>query len=115
WAGLPGASELLYAFQAGGFYTQREPPADLPPGKLAQDPGALPAVCRYGKSADAAQRLQIEVMFHGFLSHAGKELKRLLVAADALWRAIDLGYLPATGDLATTRGQRAMLLLTLAG
>ena len=115
WAGLPGASELLYAFQAGGFYTQREPPVDLPPSKLVQDPAALPALCRYGKSTDQAQRLQVEVMFHGFLSHAGKELKRLLVAADAMWRALDLGYLPATDGIATPAGQRAMLLLTLAG
>jgi hypothetical protein len=54
-------------------------------------------------------------MFHAWLSHSGKELKRLLVAADAMWRALDLGYIPATDTLATPLGKRAMLLLTLAG
>jgi hypothetical protein len=115
WAGLPGSSELLYAFQAGGFYSHREPPQDVPGGKSSGDPGRLPAVCRFGKVADKAQRFQAEVMFHAWLGHSGKELKRLMVAADAVWRAFDLGYLAATDTLATPLGQRGMLLLTLAG
>jgi len=114
WAGLPGSSELLYAFDAAGFYSQREPPEDIPAGKIAVDPGLLPAVCRFRKTDDAAG-FRVEVMLHSFLSHSGKELKRLFVAADALWRALDLGYLPAEDALATVPGQRAMLLLTLAG
>lgn len=36
-----------------------------------------------------------------------------LCAADALWRAVDLGYMPKQGALATPLGQRAALLLTL--
>jgi hypothetical protein len=115
WSGLPGASELLYAFQAGGFYSQREPPSDIPAGKLVEDPGSLPAVCRYHKDGTDIAGFQVDVMLHAWLAHSGKEMKRLLVAADALWRAIDLGYLAADGDLATLLGQRAMLLLTLAG
>jgi hypothetical protein len=62
-----------------------------------------------------AAGFQVDVMFHAWLAHSGKELKRLLVAADALWRAFDLGYLAGRGDLAAPLGQRAMLLLTLAG
>ncbi len=115
WNGLPGASELLYAFQAGGFYSQREPPEDVPPGKLAEDLGALPAVCRYSKDPSDAAGFEVDVMLHAWLAHSGKEIKRLLVAADALWRALDLGYLAVDGDLATPLGQRSMLLLTLAG
>jgi hypothetical protein len=115
WAGLPGESELLYAFESAGFYSHREPPADLRAGKITEDPGLLPAVCRYGESQDRGRSFRVEVMMHAYLSHAGKELKRLLVAADAMWRAVDLGYLPAEGPLATVAGQRAMLLLTLAG
>ena len=115
WSGLPGASELLYAFQAGGFYSQREPPADIPAGKLVEDPGTLPAVSRFHKDAADLAGFEVDVMLHAWLAHSGKELKRLLVAADALWRALDLGYLPADGDLATPLGQRSMLLLTLAG
>jgi hypothetical protein len=115
WAGLPGESEGLYAFQAAGFYSHREPPQDVPKGALAQDQGKLPAVCRITKLDGNAQKFQGEVMFHAWLAHAGKELKRLLVCADILWRTIDLGYLPAKGQLETLAGQRAMLLLSLAG
>jgi hypothetical protein len=115
WSGLPGASELLYAFQSGGFYSQREPPEDIPAGKLAEDPGTLPAVCRYHKESADLAGFQVDVMLHSWLAHSGKEMKRLLVAADALWRALDLGYLGQDGDLATPLGQRSMLLLTLAG
>lgn len=115
WAGLPGRSELLYAFESAGFYSQREPPEDVPGAESAGDPGLLPAVCRYRKSDDPGLTFRVEVMMHAYLGHAGKELKRLLVAADALWRAIDLGYLPREDELTTLAGQRAMLLLTLAG
>ncbi|MEP7126687.1 MAG: hypothetical protein ABJE95_37495, partial [Byssovorax sp.] len=115
WSGLPGASELLYAFQAGGFYSHREPPADIPAGKLVEDPGSLPAVCRYHAVPTDLAGFEVDVMLHAWLAHSGKEMKRLLVAADALWRALDLGYLANEGDLATPLGQRSMLLLTLAG
>lgn len=119
WSGLAGDAELLYAFQSGGFFSQREPPADIPSGKLAEDPALLPVVCRYTKEAVNGAGLtsgfSVEVLFHSFLSHSAQELKRLLVAADALFRALDLGYLAATDELATPIGQRAMLLLTLAG
>jgi hypothetical protein len=53
-------------------------------------------------------------MFHAHLSHAGKEMKRLLCAADAMWRAFDEGLLTGKG-LDTPEGRRGALLLTLAG
>jgi hypothetical protein len=119
WAGLAGDAELLYAFQSGGFFSQREPPTDIAAGKIAEDPARLPVVCRYAKQSDKGSDLDlgfsVEVLFHSWLSHSAQELKRLLVAADALFRAVDLGYLAATAELATPLGQRAMLLLTLAG
>jgi hypothetical protein len=115
WAGLPGASELLYAFEPAGFYDHREPPADVPGGEAAGRPGRLPAVCRFTTCDDAGCSFRVEVMLHAFLAHSGKEMKRMLVAADAFWRAVDLGYLPAEGLLASKLGQRGMLLLTLAG
>lgn len=115
WAELPGGSELLYVFQSGGFFSPTEPPADVPAGSVAQDPGRLPAVCRYQKMPDTQSGFQCEVLFNSHLSHAAKELKRLLCAADALWRALDLGYMPREGLLKTPLGQRAALLLTLAG
>ncbi|MSP61479.1 MAG: hypothetical protein EXR72_14260 [Myxococcales bacterium] len=114
WAGLPGAAENLYAFQAGGFYSHREPPGDLAVGSLAQDLGRLPALCRYRRDGSDAG-LQVEVMLHAWLAHSAKELKRLLCAAEALWRAFDTGFLPTLGALATPLGQRAAVLLTLAG
>jgi hypothetical protein len=115
WAGLPGSSELLYAFEAAGFYSHKEPPEDVPTSEHAGDPGLLPAVCRYRKVNEAGRSFGVEVMYHAHLSHSGKELKRLLVAADALWRAFDLGYMPSEGPLESLGGKRAMLLLTLAG
>ncbi len=115
WAGLPGQSEQLYAFQAGGFYSHLEPPQDLPKSALKQDQGKLPAVCRMAKLDGSAQKFQGEVMFHAWLAHSGKEMKRLLVCADILWRAIDLGFLTTKAPLDTLAGQRAMLLLSLAG
>ncbi|NUQ73435.1 MAG: hypothetical protein HUU21_07760 [Polyangiaceae bacterium] len=115
WAGLPGGSELLYVFQSGGFFSPAEPPCDVPLVGLQQDLGFLPAVCRYQKVAGTTSGLQCEVLFNSRLSHAAKELKRLLCAADALWRAFDLGYMPKEGPMKTRLGQRAALLLTLAG
>jgi hypothetical protein len=117
WAGLPDGTELLYPFHAGGFFSHREPPMDVPVGRgpLRQDLGRLPAVCRYVRDGASTAGLAVDVMFHSHLAHAAEELKRLLCAADAMWRAFDLGYLPARGALATPAGQRGMLLLTLAG
>lgn len=115
WSALPGKSELFYAFEAAGFYSHKEPPADVAPGALQQDIGKLPAVCRMAKKgSDATTGFTVEVMFHSYLAHAGKEMKRLLVAADALWRAADQGYLESD-ELKTPLAQRGMLLLTLAG
>ncbi len=114
WAGLPGSSEKLYSFDAAGFYSHREPPRDVP-GSGGQDLGRLPAVCRYAKDRAREGGLNVEVMFHSWLSHAAKEYKRLLVAADAMWRAFDLGYLPSSGLTATPLGRRGAVLLTMAG
>lgn len=114
WSALPGDSEGLYVFQSGGFYSQVEPPADVDTGPVQEDLGRLPAVCRYYRS-DTLAGLTCEVMFHSHLSHAAKELKRLLTAAEAMNRAFDLGYLPKEGVMATPLGRRAALLLTLAG
>ena len=44
WAGLAGETELLYAFEAGGFFSHREPPTDIPGGKPPEDLGHLPAI-----------------------------------------------------------------------
>lgn len=114
WSALPGDAEGLYIFQAAGFYSQKEPPADVPAGDAREDLGLLPAVCRYSKT-DTLAGLTCEVMIHSHLSHAAKELKRLLAAADAMNRAFDLGYLPKEGLMATPLGRRGALLLTLAG
>ncbi|MFO0573752.1 MAG: hypothetical protein U1A78_07140 [Polyangia bacterium] len=126
WRGLPGDSELLYIFAASGFFSHREPPLDVPIGQaaaaaasaVAVDLGRLPSVCRYNRvpSPEPGQpELLCDVMFHSFLGHAPWELKRLLCAAEALRRALDLGLLPAAGPLATRLGQRGALLLLLAG
>ncbi|MBK8256155.1 MAG: hypothetical protein IPK82_26235 [Polyangiaceae bacterium] len=115
WSTLPGDSEGLYVFQSGGFYSHKEPPADVPMGSdVVEDLGLLPVVCRYSKSTTAAG-LTGEVLFHSYLSHAAKELKRLLAAAEVMNRAFDLGYLPKEGLLSKPLGRRAALLLTLAG
>jgi hypothetical protein len=116
WAGLPGRAEMLYRFQAGGFYGPHDPPRDVPLGRrpgLEEDPATLPALCRYLPDADGGFRA--EVMLHAHLSHSARELKRLLCAAEAMWRAFDLGYLPARGALADLPGQRGAVLLMLAG
>ncbi|EYF05967.1 hypothetical protein [Chondromyces apiculatus] len=116
WEGLPGKSELFYPFQSGGFYSQREPPEDVPAGTgPAHDLGRMPAVVRYLPAPDAEGGFVAEVLFHSFLSHASKEVKALLCAADALRRALDVGYLPAEGPLAGVAGQRGAILLLLSG
>jgi hypothetical protein len=114
WAGLPAQSELFYIFNSGGFYSHEEPPADVPGGSSGERIGALPAVCRYIRGGGGPADLQVDVMFHAWLSHAGKEMKRLLCAADAMWRAFDAGLLNGKG-LDTPEGRRGALLLTLAG
>jgi hypothetical protein len=114
WSSLPGDSEGLYLFVSAGFYSHKEPPADVPQGDVVEDVGLLPAVCRYSKS-DSSAGLSCEVMLHSHLSHSAKEMKRLLVAAEAMNRAFDLGYLPKEGPMAKPIGRRAALLLTLAG
>lgn len=115
WNGLPGQAEVLYTFRAGGFFDQRVPPRDVPAGKGPHvDLGRAPVVVRYLRDAKT-DALSAEVLFHSHLSHAAQELKRLLVAAEAWWRAIDLGYLGDSAPLDTPLGQRAGLLLVLAG
>ncbi len=115
WDGLSGRAELFYAFSPAGFFSHHEPPADLPPRASLGDPGRQPALCRYATNTGTQAGLTVEVMFHSWLAHTGMELKRLLVAAEAVWAALDGGYLPAEGHLATAEGQRGMVLLTLAG
>lgn len=113
WESLPGQTELFYAFQPGGFYSDKEPPVDVQGGLAEENVGQLPAVCRYLRSSGPAS-LQAEIMFHARLSHAGKEYKRLLCAADAMWRAFDLGFL-ADPCFETVAHKRASVLLMLAG
>ncbi|HEY8375328.1 MAG TPA: hypothetical protein VIK91_02515, partial [Nannocystis sp.] len=114
WDSLPGHAELLYTFRAGGFFSTSEPPRDVPIGAgPREDLARLPAVVRYIRDADG--NLSADVLFHSHLSHAAQELKRLLVAAEAWWRAFDLGYLAAKAPLDTPLGRRAGLLLLLAG
>ncbi|TKD09409.1 hypothetical protein [Polyangium fumosum] len=114
WAGLPGQSELFYVFHAGGFYDRGEPPADVPGGLPGERLGALPAVCRYVRGTEGPAGMQADVMMHAHLSHAGKEIKRLLCAADAMWRAFDTGLLDGP-PMHTPAGKRAAVLLMLAG
>jgi hypothetical protein len=112
WDSLPGDAENFYAFRSAGFYSVTDPPRDLPVGAgPPSDPGTAPAVVRYTLTDGV---LSAEVMLHAWLSHSAQELKRLLVAADAYWRAIDLGHLKGE-PLDTLGGQRAGLLLMLAG
>jgi hypothetical protein len=115
WAGLPGQAEMLYAYQSGGFFSHTEPPADVATPPWDQRAlGKLPAVVRYERTKDEVG-LRAEVMFHASLGHAAKELKRLLVAADAMQRALDLGILTGDKRMASRAGQRGVVLLTLAG
>ncbi len=111
WDSLPGEAENFYAFRAAGFYSVSDPPRDVPGAGPPSDPGLAPAVVRYTLTDGV---LSAEVMLHAWLSHSAQELKRLLVAADAYWRALDLGYLKGA-PLDTAGGQRAGLLLLLAG
>lgn len=111
WAALAGRDELRYPFTAAGFYDHREPPRDLGPGRLPADPGRLPAACRVG-APDAEG--SVELLFHAWLAHAGRELKRALVAAEAAWRLHDAGRLDDR-ELRTPLARRGLVLLTLAG
>ncbi|MCB9701334.1 MAG: hypothetical protein H6711_05545 [Myxococcales bacterium] len=116
WDELPGQTELFYAFRSGGFFSQAVPPQDVPIGEgPAVDLGHLPAVVRYLSEGENGAGIGAEVMVHAWLSHAAQELKRLLAAADAYWRAIDLGYLGGREPLDTPVGRRGGLLITLAG
>ncbi|MCK6526910.1 hypothetical protein L6R50_04900 [Myxococcota bacterium] len=117
WDGLPGQAEAFYAFQAAGFYSHLEPPRDVPVGRDGprQDLPRLPALCRYLPDPLAPGGLTVDVMFHSWLAHAPEELKRLLVAAEALWRALDTGHLETGRDLASPLQRRGALLLLLAG
>lgn len=114
WESLPGATELFYAFQPGGFYSEKEPPVDVQGGLPNENMGKLPAVCRYLRTTSGPATLQAEMLFHAHLSHAGKEYKRLLCAADAMWRAFDIGLLPDP-CFETIAHKRAAVLLMLAG
>jgi hypothetical protein len=108
WATLPDDSEQRYVFSAAGFYDQKQPPADVSGGG---DLGRLPSVCRYQGKGSA---LTGEVMFHAWLSHAPRELKRLLCAAEAIRRALDVGLM-ASDKLQKPFAQRGAILLTMMG
>lgn len=114
WESLPGQTELFYAFQSGGFFSEKEPPADVQGGLPDENVGRLPSVCRYLKTTSGPSNVQAEILFHAHLSHAGKEYKRLLCAADAMWRAFDIGLLPDP-CFETIAHKRAAVLLMLAG
>ncbi len=116
WDELPGQSEVFYAFRAAGFYSPGEAPQDVTRGKgPVVELGKMPVVVRYLTGGDGGSSITAEVMCHAWLSHAAQELKRLLAAADAYWRAIDLGYLGARAPLDSPLGQRGGLLILLAG
>ena len=116
WDELPGQTELFYAFRSGGFYSHLGAPQDIRVGKgPAVELGQQPAICRYLEGGEGGAGIAVEVMLHSWLSHAAQELKRLLTTADAYWRAIDLGYLGGQAPLNSIEGQRAGLLLMLAG
>ncbi len=115
WDELPGEAERFYAFRGAGFYSPAHPPSDVPTGDgPAQELGRLPAVVRYLKDPAAPGGLVAEVMYNSWLSHTPQELKRLLIAADAWWRAVDLGHLGGREPIDTIAGQRGGLLLLLA-
>ncbi len=115
WAALPGRAELLYAFESAGYFSHLEAPCDVPTGPFREDLSRLPAVCRYAVDRSVVGGLRVEVMFHAWLSHAPEELKRLLVAAEAMNRAFDLKHLPSEGVLGSPQARRGALLLTMAG
>jgi hypothetical protein len=115
WAALPGRSELFYAYEAGGYFSHLEAPQDVATGPFREDLSRLPAVCRYVSDGKPKPSLRVEVMFHAWLAHAPEELKRLLVAAEAMNRAFDLRFLPSEGKMSTPQARRGAILLTLAG
>jgi hypothetical protein len=112
WAALPGRAELFYAFEAAGYYSHLEPPTDVRTGPIREDLGRLPAVCRY---VGGKEGLRVEVMFHAWLAHAAEELKRLLIAAEAMNRAFDLKLIAPEGRLSSPQARRGAVLLTMAG
>lgn len=114
WSTLPGQSEIFYIFASAGFYSQTEPPLDVPGGLSDERIGCLPAVVRYVRGVEGPAGIHADVMFHAWLAHAGKEMKRLLCAADAMWRAFDTGLL-AGETFDTPAKKRGAILLTLAG
>jgi hypothetical protein len=115
WDELPGQAERFYAFRGAGFFSPTQPPQDVPKGDgPAQELGLAPAVVRYLRDSTVAGGLVAEIMFNAWLSHAPQELKRMLVAAEAWWRAIDLGHLGGRAPIDTLPGQRAGLLILLA-
>jgi len=116
WDELPGDSERFYAFRGAGFYSPTQPPSDVKTGDApAASLGYLPAVVRYLDDPEAPGGIIAEVLFNALLSHTPQELKRLLIAAESYWRAIDLGYLGAEAPLDSPLGRRAGLLILLAG
>lgn len=112
WARMEGDSEATYAFEAAGFYSATEPPADIDGLQKFEVAGRLPALCRVLREGAS---LRVEVMFHAQLAHAGREYKRLMVAAEAMTRLFDLDLLGREAPMNTPEGRRAALLLTLAG
>ena len=116
WDELPGKSSHFYAYRAAGFFSQVDPPQDVAIGRGPAVPlGRMPALVRYLPGDAGGAAIVAEVMCHAWLSHSAQELKRLLIAADAYWRAIDLGYLGARAPLDTPIGRRGGLLILLAG
>jgi hypothetical protein len=111
WSELPGDIEMRYAFSAAGFFSKAEPPGDVPGSNNAAI-GAQPAVVRYVVNGSD---VRADVMLNAWFAHAGKELKRLFVAADAFMRAVDAGLLGKRAPLDTPEGRRGAMLLTLAG
>ena len=81
------------------------------------DTGAHHASRQLGQAerVQGSVELSAEVQGHAWLSHSAKELKRLLVAADAMDRAIDFQVLAADPLMGTPEGRRGAVLLTLAG
>lgn len=113
WDELPNEAELFYTFKAAGFFSPTEPPRDVDGGN-PDELGRLPAVVRFVADPTSEGGITADVMFNAWLSHTPQELKRLLCAADAFWRAIDVRLLRAA-PLDTPGGQRGALLLILAG
>ncbi|WP_106389627.1 hypothetical protein [Enhygromyxa salina] len=113
WDELPDQAERSHAFRAAGFFSPTEPPRDVD-GAPLEELGRMPAVVRLIADPTAEGGVAADVMFNAWLSHAPQELKRLLCAAEAFWRAIDAKLLRAA-PLDTHAGRRGALLLILAG